>query len=161
MIIQIGVAVLKLKHPVLMEVLIIVESSPGIVNITRLNDGNETPAGTTIKVRISGVKNIPYSGDVGDYNISTKQSDGTFIDFTDVVTNEPIFVPATLHSGNVTVANNTKARAGQEGTLHIRMTLSSNPLPVDGKILIRLPGEYCNDVPTLIQYLWLFIRYRH
>ena len=48
----------------------------------------------------------------------------------------------------MTVANNTKARAGQEGTLHIRMTLSSNPLPVDGKILIRLPGEYCNDVQT-------------
>ena len=33
-----------------------VESSPGIVNITRLNNGNETPAGTNIKVKISHVE---------------------------------------------------------------------------------------------------------
>ena len=67
----------EIEGSVLMEVLMeVLESSLGILNITRLNNGTETPAGTTIKVRISGVKNIPYSGDVGDYNISTKQSMG-------------------------------------------------------------------------------------
>ena len=115
------------------------ETSPGTVNITRLSDGTEIPAGTVVKVNISQVKNIPHSGDVGDYNVSTKQSDGTFIDFTDEVSNEPIFVPATLVGGSVAVANNSKAKAGQEGTLHFRITLSSNPLPANGKIRIGLP----------------------
>ena len=125
------------------------ETSPGTVNITRLSDGTEIPAGTVVKVNISQVKNIPHSGDVGDYNVSTKQSDGTFIDFTDEVSNEPIFVPATLVGGSVAVANNSKAKAGQEGTLHFRITLSSNPLPANGKIRIGLPTGYCKNVQGL------------
>ena len=61
--------------------------------------------------------------------------------------------PCNVAQWNVTVANNAKARLA-EGTLHIRMTLSSNPLPVDRKILIRLPGEYCNDVILILVALY-------
>jgi hypothetical protein len=114
-----------------------VSVSGQIATITRAGNGGAVDADTVVTLELSNIKNPSTSGLAGTYSIRTTDASDVSID-EDLEVDPDTFVIGTLSGTNVQPASLVAGAVGDVGVTFI----ISDPLPVDGKIVITFPSGF-------------------